>query len=131
MFTQYDPKNSSVLVDGVHITGRAEDFWSFEKQAALGEDEVGAMGDVCRSVKNHPLYNVTITTQKTSPQVPFLRSLASRQIPFPIWNIDKALGVREGGSQCLMTEVPADERGATAGELEFKFTAYDGVIENI
>ena len=64
--------------------------------------------------------------QKTSPQANFLRSLKNRTEPFPLWMINKVLGLREGGTMALMVEVPASELGATAGELEFKFVIYDG-----
>lgn len=125
-FTSYNAKDTTIIVDGVYITGLGEDMWSFEKQEALGEDSVGAQGDVVRSVTNNPLYDATITVQQTSPQVNFLRSLANRSEPFPVWMINKVLGRKEGGSKAMMNEVPASSLGATAEDLEFKFTIYDG-----
>lgn len=127
-FAVYDAKNSSIIVDGVNITGLAEDFWSFEKQEALAEDSVGAQGDVCRSTVNNSLYDATITVQTTSPQASFLFSLKNRTEPFSLWNINKKLGRKEGGTMAMMSEAPADEQGAEAGELEFKFTVYDGDV---
>lgn len=128
-FSKYNAKDTSVVVDGVHITGLAEDFWSFEKEEAYAENEVGAMGDVCRSEVNNPLWTATITVQKTSPQAKFLRSLKDRTEPFPVWCINKSLGIREGGTQALVNEAPASELGATAGESEFTFTVYDGISD--
>lgn len=127
-FTRYNAKNSVITVDGVHITGLAEDFWSFEKQEAYGSDAVGAMGDVVHSEINNSLWDATITVQTTSPQAHFLMSLVNRTTPFPVWNTDKALGRTEGGTMALINEAPADERGTEAGTLEFKFTVYDGKI---
>ena len=125
-FSRYSAKDTVITVDGVYITGYAEDFWSFEKQEALAEDEVGALGDVCHSEINNSLYDATITVQKTSPQANFLRSLKNRTEPFPIWAINKTLGIREGGTMAMMNEVPSSEFGATAGDLEFAFVIYDG-----
>ena len=127
-FARYNAKESVVTVDGVYITGLSEDFWSFEKQEALAENAVGAQGDVVRSEINNDLWDATITVQATSPQASFLRSLKNRTEPFSIWNINKALGVKEGGSMALMTEAPSDEQGAAVGDLEFVFTVYDGDI---
>lgn len=126
--SRYNAKDSSVVIDGVYITGLAEDFWSFEKQEALAEDSVGAQGDVVRNEINNSLWDATVTVQTTSPQANYLFSLAKRTEPFPIWNINKLLGRKEGGSMALMNEFPSDEHGASAGDLEFKFTVYDGDI---
>ncbi len=127
-FGRYNAKESVVVVDGVYITGLAEDFWSFEKQEALAENVVGAQGDVVRSEINNDLWDATITVQATSPQAGFLFSLKKRTEPFPLWNINKSLGRREGGSMAMMTEAPSEEQGATVGDLEFVFTVYDGDI---
>ncbi len=133
--TNYNAKQESIVVrtksngaikQEVYITGLAEEFWAFEKQEALAEDEVGATGDVCRNEVNNPLYDITITVQKTSPQANFLRNLKNETEPFEIWRTSPSLGITEGGTQCMSAEVAASEGGATAGESEFKFTCYDG-----
>ena len=129
-FGRYNAKDSVIVVDGVHITGLAENFWSFEKQEALAENVVGAQGDVVRSEINNDLWDATITVQATSPQAKFLFSLRDRTEPFPLWNINKVLGRREGGTMAMMTEAPSEEQGATVGDLEFVFTVYDGDIKN-
>ena len=129
-FSRYNAKDCAVTVGDVYITGLAEDFWSFEKSEALAENAVGAQGDVVRSERNDPIWEATLTVQTTSPQAKYLFSLMNATEPFPIWNTNKALGRKEGGSKALMSEAPADEMGAEAGELEFKFTVYDGGIIN-
>ena len=128
LFGRYNAKDTSIVIDGVHITGLAEDMWSFEKEEALAENAVGAQGDVVRSEINNSLYTATVTVQTTSPQVNFLFSLRNRTEPFPIWMINKPLKRREGGTMAMVTEMPSDELGAEAGELEFAFTVYDGDI---
>lgn len=84
-FSVYNAKDTSVVVDGVHITSLGEDMISIEKEEALAENVVGAQGDVVRSEINNSIYNITITVQATSPQREFLMSLKNRTEPFPIW----------------------------------------------
>lgn len=127
-FSRYNAKDSVITVDGVYITGLAEDFWSFEKDEALAENAAGAQGDTVRSEINNPLWTATLTVQTTSPQANFLFGLMKRTEPFPIWNTNKALKRKEGGTMAMISEAPSDEQGAEAGELEFTFTVYDGDI---
>ena len=128
MYSKYNAKDTTIIVDGTYITGLGEDMWSFEKAEDLAEDSVGAQGDVVRNEINNPIYNATVTVQRTSPQFNFLRSLKSRTEPFSIWMINKALGTKEGGSKALCTSVPASSLGTSAEDAEFAFTVYDGEI---
>lgn len=128
MFSKYNAKDTTIIVDTTHITSLGEDMWNFEKAEDLAEDSVGAQGDVVRNEINNPIYNATITVQRTSPQYNFLRSLINRTEPFPIWMINKALGTKEGGSQALCTSVPPSSLGTSAEDVEFGFTVYDGQI---
>ena len=127
-FSRYNAKDTSIVVDGVYITGLGEDMWSFEKEEALAENVVGAQGDIVRSEINNSIYNATIIVQPTSPQANYLFSLKDRTEPFPLWMINKALGRREGGSMAMLTEMPEDALGAEAEDLEFVFTVYDGDV---
>ena len=131
-FSRYNAKDTSIIVDGVYITGLGEEMWSFEKEEALAENSVGAQGDIVRSEINNNIWNATITVQATSPQLNFLFNLKNRTEPFPVWMINKALGRREGGTMAMVTELPEDALGAAAEDLAFVFTVYDGdvVVEN-
>ena len=84
-FTSYDAKQDVVTVNGVHITGLAEKFWSFSKKEAMRELSTGAQGDVVSSEMNDPIYEATVTVQATSPQANFLFGLKDVTTPFPIW----------------------------------------------
>ena len=130
MFSKYNAKDTTIIVDTTYITGLGEDMWNFEKAEDLAEDTVGAQGDVVRNEVNNPIYNATVTVQRTSPQYKFLRSLKDRTEPFPIWMINKALGAKEGGSKALLTSVPPSSLGTSAEDVEFGFTVYDGEITN-
>ena len=127
-FSKYNAKDTTIIVKNTYITGLGEDMWSFEKAEDLAEDSVGAQGDVVRNEINNPIYNATVTVQRTSPQYDFLRSLAKETTPFPIWMINKTLKTKEGGTQALCTSVPASSLGASAEDVEFGFTVYDGTI---
>lgn len=126
MFSRYNAKDTSIIVDGVHITGLGEDMWSFEKEEALADNVVGAQGDIVRSEINNPIYKAHIIVQATSPQLNFLLSLKDRTEPFPLWMINKTLGRTEGGAQAMVTEIPSDALGQSAEDMEFVFDVYDG-----
>ena len=128
LVTRYNAKDTSVVVNGVYITGLGEDMVTISKEEALAENTVGAQGDVVRSEINNPLFNIGITVQATSPQFKYLYSLKNAETPFPLWVINKSLGVRAGGTQALITEIPELSLGASAEDVEFTFTVYDGDI---
>ena len=125
-FSRYNAKDTIITVDGVNITSLGEDMWSFEKEEDLAENTVGAQGDVVRNEINNPIYTATVTVQRTSPQAKHLLSLKNRTEPFPIWMINKALGIKEGGSKAMLSSAPATSLGASAEDMEFAFTVYDG-----
>ncbi len=125
----YDAKNTTILVDGVYITGLGEDMVTGEKDENLFETSVGAQGDVVKSVKNNSLGTITISIQTTSPQKKFLMSLAKRSDPFPIWCNDKVLGERMGGTKANLKTFPEFAKGAEAEDMEFVFQVYDFIVE--
>lgn len=121
----YNAANTVITVKGVQITGLGENMWNFEKAEAYAEDSVGAQGDICRSVINNGIHTATITVQRTSPKFNFLCSLAKETEPFEIWCVNKTLGIKEGGN-ALVSEKHASSLGATAEDVDFTFTVYDG-----
>ena len=129
MYTQYDAKDTSVIVDGTYITGLGEDMITGEKDEDFFTPSAGAQGDVVTSEINNPLGTVTIYVQVTSPQKAFLMSLAKRKEPFPIWAVNKKLGERFGGTMARMIKFPEMNRGAEAEDMEFVFTVFDYEVE--
>lgn len=127
----YDAKDTSIIVDSTYITGLGEDMISAEKDEDIFTTSVGAQGDVVKSQINNPLGTVTIYTQPTSPQKPFLMSLAKRKDPFPLWAVNKALGERVGGTKANLKSFPAFDRGAEAEDMEFVFQVFDLTVEPI
>lgn len=127
--TRYNAKDTTIMVNDVVITGLGEDMISIEKEEAYFEPIVGAQGDVIKSEINNNLYNVTITVQPTSPQLSFLLNLQGQSETFPVWIINKALGIRAGGTNASVMEAPEISLGAEAEDLEFTFCILDGVVE--
>ena len=125
----YDAKDTTIVVDGVYITGLGEDMISAEKEEDFFEDSVGAQGDVVKSVINDTRGTVSIFIQPTSPQKAYLMSLAKRTEPFPLWAVNKKLGERIGGTKANLLSFPEFARGATAEDMEFVFRVFDLTIE--
>lgn len=126
--TNYNAKDCSVIVNNVYITGLGEDMISIEKEEALAENVVGAQGDIVRSEINNSIYNITVTVQITSPQFKHLINLKNSKDFFPVWVVNKGLGVRAGGSKSKILEMPEIALGATAEDVEITFCVYDGDI---
>ncbi|KMZ43985.1 MULTISPECIES: phage protein [Bacillales] len=73
----YDPKDVTVTVDSVYLTGFSEDMIEIEKAENNYETKVGAQGDVVRTKVNNPLATVKVTLLPSSPQVAYLDKLAN------------------------------------------------------
>ena len=129
MYTQYDAKDTSIIVDGTYITGLGENMITGEKDEDFFTPSTGAQGDVVASEINNPLGTVTIYIQPTSPQKSFLMGLAKRKEPFSIWAVNQKLGERFGGTQARMIKFPEMSRGAEAEDMEFVFQVFDYDVE--
>ena len=129
--SRYNAKDTSILVNNVAITGLGEDMVSWEKEESFFEPKVGAQGDVLKSEINNDLHTLTITVQPTSPQFQYLVNLQGQAETFPVWCINKALGIRFGGTTASVSEAPEIALGAEADDCEFSITVFDGVTEGI
>jgi hypothetical protein len=128
--SRYNAKDCSVLVNGTYITGLGEDMISWEKEEAYFEKVVGAQGDIIKSEINNTIHTLTLTVQPTSPQFSYLVDLQNKGATFPVWVINKALGIRLGGTMASIEEAPEISLGSEAEDLEFKFCVFDGVTES-
>lgn len=129
MYGNYDAKDTTILVDGVYITGLGEDMFSCEKEEDYFSDTVGAQGDVVASETNDPRGTFTLYVQPTSPSKAYLMGLKSRKDPFPVWAINKKLGERVGGTMARLLSCPEVARGAEAEDMEFVFRLFDHTVE--
>lgn len=127
--TRYNAKDTTIIVDEVYITGLGEDMISWEKEEQYFEPIVGAQGDIVKSEINNDLHTLTLTVQPTSPQLPFLLSLKNRKNPFPVWVINKEMGVTLGGSKANIMEMPEVSLGSEAEDIEISFCIFDGDIK--
>lgn len=125
---RYNAKDTSVVVNDVYITGLGEDMISVEKEEDLASNKVGAQGDIVRSEINNTIYTITVTVQSTSPQLGYLLNLKDSTDFFPLWVINKSLGVRAGGAKAMVSSIPEIALGAEAEDIEVAFTVYDGDI---
>jgi hypothetical protein len=129
MVTNYDAKDTSVVIDNVYITGLGEDMVSGEKDEDLISVSVGAQGDAVVNAINNSLGKVTVNVQPTSPQKKFLMGLAKRNEPFSVWCVNKRLNERFGGTKAMMLSFPEVSRGAEAEDMEFVFQIMDYTVE--
>lgn len=129
MVTNYDAKDTTIVVDGVYITGLGEDMVSGEKEEDLFAVSVGAQGDVVKNTTNNPLGKVTLHVQATSPQKKYLMSLANRAEPFPLWCVNKRLNERMGGTMANLLTLPEMSYGSEAEDMEFVFQVFDYIVE--
>ncbi len=127
----YDAKDTTVIVDGIYITGLGDSMITGEKEEDFFTTAVGAQGDVIKNITNNSLGTITITVQAVSPQKPFLMSLANRRNPFPIWIVNKALGETMGGSLANLKKHPTINRAKEAEDLEFSFTVFDFSLQAV
>jgi hypothetical protein len=130
-YTSYDAKDFAVVIDGVNITGLGEDMATGEKDEELNSFSVGAQGDVVESKINNTLGSLSVTVQRTCPQMSFLKGLANRTEPFPAWVTNKKLKERFGGSMAKLKSLPEAGAGAEAEDVTFEFQVIDYTSESI
>lgn len=128
-FATYDAKDTSIVIDGIYITGLGEDMISAEKEEDFFSTSVGAQGDVVKSMINNSLGTISVFVQATSPSKQYLMSLAKRTEPFPIWAVNKKLGERVGGTKANLKTFPEFARGAEVEDMEFVFEVFDLTVE--
>ncbi len=129
--TRYNAKDCTIMINGVYITGVGEDMITWAKEESFFEPVVGAQGDIIKSEINNNIHTLTLSIQPTSPQLGYLLSLEGRKDNFPVWCINKELGLRHGGEQGAIQEAPEISQGAEAEDLEFTIMVFDGVTEAI
>lgn len=127
---RYNAKDCTILIGGTYITGLGEDMISWEKEEAYFEKVVGAQGDIIKSEINNTIHTLTLTVQPTSPQLAYLLDLQNQSDTFPVWVVNKALGIRLGGTMANIEEAPEISLGSEAEDLEFSFCVFDGVTES-
>lgn len=129
--SNYNAKDCVITVDGVYITGLAEDMVSCEKDEDNATAVVGALGDVVINEQNNDLGTITITVLGTCPQKAHLINLARSKAIFPIWVTNKTIGERVGGTKAFMKKTPNFEQGMELADREFEIQVCDYTVEPI
>ncbi|TDF92167.1 phage structural protein [Paenibacillus piri] len=126
----YDPKNVTITVDGIYITGLGESMVEIAKDENSYETKVGAQGDTVLTKINNALGTIKITLQQTSPQLAYLDRLANsgRMVPVSI------ISANDPKETTSVTEAflkkPADRKyGKEAEDREYEFQALDLKME--
>lgn len=124
--TTYDPRDLTVMVNGVYLTGFSEDMAEFEKDEDGYEVKVGAQGDVARSKINNPLATLSITLLPSSPQVSMLDKLAisGELVPVSIiYNGDPKETTTV--TEAYIKKPAARSYGTEAGDREYEVQCLD------
>lgn len=125
----YNPKDVSVTVNGIYITGLGEDMVEFEFDEERFEAVVGAQGDVVVNETNNKLATITLTVQASSPQYTTLLKYAKNGTIFPVWIVNKSIGERCGGTKARFKNPAAVSYGTELEDREFEIAVFNGVVE--
>ena len=128
MYT-YNPKDTTITVNGIYITGLGEDAVEFEFEEERGEAVVGCQGDVVFNETNNNLATFKISVQASSPQYATLLDYARKGTVFPIWGVNKSIGERFGGTKARFKNPAPISYGTELEDREFEALVFDGVVE--
>lgn len=128
MYT-YNPKDTTITLDGVYLTGLGEDMIEFEFDEERFETAVGAQGDVVVNETNNNLATMTVTMQASSPQYKMCVQYAKQGKVFPVWGVNKSIGERFGGTKARFKNPPAVAYGTSLEDRELEIQIFDGVME--
>lgn len=121
----YDPKDVNVVVDGVALTGFAEDtFVSAERTEDNFTEYVGAQGEVAMAESNNRTGEITVTLEGTSPSVEYLNGLANRKgknaiVPVSVVDLNDDSRVVISGAEARVRKPAVYEAGKEIAEREF------------
>ena len=127
--TNYNPKDTTLTINGVFITGLGEDMITFEFDEERFTTVVGAQGDVVVNESNNHIATMTIAVQATSPQYKTLLQYCRNGTVFPVWAVNKNIGERCGGTQARFKNPAEIAYGTELEDREFEIAVFDGVVE--
>lgn len=128
MYT-YNPKDTTITIDGIYLTGLGEDMVEFEFDEERFETAVGAQGDVVVNETNNKLASMTVTIQASSPQYKMCLQYAKQGKVFPVWGVNKSIGERFGGTKARFKNPPSVAYGSSLEDRELAIQVFDGVVE--
>lgn len=126
----YNPKDTTLTLDGVFITGMGEDKIEFEFDEERISTAVGADGDVVVNQSNNKLATMTFSIQASSPQYKMCLQYAKSGKMFPVWGVNKSIGERFGGTKAMFKNPPAAAYGTELEDRSCELQIFDGVHED-
>lgn len=126
----YNPKDTTITIDGVYLTGLGEDMISFEFDEERFSTAVGAQGDVVVNETNNKLASMTVAIQASSPQYKMCLDYAKKGTVFAVWGVNKSIGERFGGTKARFKNTPSASYGTELEDREFEIQIFDGVHES-
>ncbi len=125
----YDPEDYMLVYGGRTLTGLAAGTpISTGKDENRWETYVGAQGEVSRSRNRNPLGHITVTLERSSPDLEYLIQKANSDDIDAVHLVDRNTGeLTAGGSECWVERLP--DLTAVAGdnipEIEFTIRIAD------
>lgn len=119
---QFDPKDVSIHMGGMIITGVAEGtFVTCEKNEDNYQAYVGSQGEVARTHNADPTGTITFTLEHTSPSNSHMLSLANSKDMFAgkVTDMNADGGESVGGSDCWCVKPANLERAGEVTDREW------------
>ena len=129
--TNYDPMKTSVVVDGLIITGFSDaSMVVITRNEDIVTTTVGTQGDVVYSENANRSGVITLSLMVTSSSLDYLRNLAKARKEFMIVISDANKTPTEvlSAGRCRITKIPATKKEKTAGSVDV--TIFAPVIED-
>ena len=129
--TNYDPMKTSVVVDGLIITGFSDaSMVVITRNEDIVTTTVGTQGDVVYSENANRSGVITLSLMVTSSSLDYLRNLAKARKEFMIVISDANKTPTEviSAGRCRITKIPETKKEKTAGSVDV--TIFAPVIED-
>ena len=129
--TNYDPMKTSVVVDGLIITGFSDaSMVVITRNEDIVTTTVGTQGDVVYSENANRSGVITLSLMVTSSSLDYLRNLANARKEFMIVISDANKTPTEviSAGRCRITKIPDTKKEKTAGSVDV--TIFAPVIED-
>ena len=129
--TNYDPMKTSVVVDGLIITGFSDSSMVvITRNEDIVTTTVGTQGDVVYSENANRSGVITLSLMVTSSSLDYLRNLAKARKEFMIVISDANKTPTEviSAGRCRITKIPDTKKEKTAGSVDV--TIFAPVIED-
>ena len=129
--TNYDPMKTSVVVDGIIITGFSDaSMVVITRNEDIVTTTVGTQGDVVYSENANRSGVITLSLMVTSSSLDYLRNLAKARKEFMIVISDANKTPTEviSAGRCRITKIPDTKKEKTAGSVDV--TIFAPVIED-